>query len=342
MALKSFFLAILFIASSAQAQVLYKFRFHGGLKNWTDCQANQDRIYQTYLSRLDSQIARLTMGYEIELNYRGEGWAADQFADAIIEKTAERMIIEQYARHLRSFKFNQGNELPFSSFHPTLNIDLILEQAVISTTFKLERARQPSVFAAKKLKNYLLKNIATQLASNVARQVFTKTFVSTLISGAIAKNIGRNLTMQALKATSLRFGKDVLKSSVKGLWTLITIPLSGSTLPEETKWTDVLSDEPKLMLNPEVMRDAKIGYGYPWMTHCAALANRSLFVEYDIKKMLSRMEVDFLEQARRLDESDVTEEEASPWIQQRPVIDNTRVHVNIERYRYPVWAQLKI
>ncbi len=287
------FIFVTLFMSFAHSQTIFKVNSDYNKMSLNECQANQNTVFKYHLEQMDSQIARLINGIQIETLNGKEEEILKLYRQYLLELLVERLSIEEMSKqldriHLKSVvEGNYTAKVPKMVFTTeNLNLDLekniarLIEEILTENTFNFKK------FFIDELKKDVLKDLRKALLKKVYNYVQHQ-FISGFITHAMMSPTSQ--------MTLVSFGSHMLHGFAKGmLIKLITMPFRGYRLTAEDAWMDILRDYPEVILNPEWMIPAEL-QDEVWYSQCISFHRKTKYMETDVLKVsLHNLEMNFL------------------------------------------------
>lgn len=291
-------------------------------------------ILTKYRSQIDSEIKRLVAGLEYESSRKESALQIPHYRKLLMSLIVKRIFVQSLESQLKAVDLDKVvRTSPRVNVFNTDAIKIDLEKEM---SIHLDQ-----VLDEKNIGHYFLKDLKTNLIKETVKTVAVKTYQS-IGSGLLAKIVTNGISQAALKSTVLSLGSKIFVSAgTTSLLSLLTFPLHAYRLPPETIWTDILEENPELILNPEWMRYAGSSDD-PWFTHDYAVQRRTKNMERSLKKFLQIEENSFQKSVMgisKIKEFKLQQKEPKYDDHLRAKQDGTYVHKNYIILDFPpFWA----
>lgn len=273
------------------------------------------QILRSYKSQIDSIISRLVTGIEYESGLKNNKLTVSLYEKMLVKLMVKRVFINELQNQLApvdlsKYAYNKKGEKVFQTDKLKIN----LEKEITSQLDEILK------------KNTLGYHFINDLKIRIVRVTLIEASLDTFKavgSGLLAQIVAQGVGGAAFKTAMMSLGSEIFVSvGVGAILNILTFPLHAYRAPPESIWTDILRENPEMIINPEWMRYAGSSDD-PWFTHAYSLLRRTKDMEKAMDTLLKKEEQEFIRQVTSIEKAKNFKVEST----QKPIVavDNTYV-----------------
>jgi hypothetical protein len=294
-------LAIVLLCLMSQmlwAQDIFITRSNPNDIDMAQCHANHYSILKKYADILDSQISLLAKGIHFEVVSAENPAKILEYKEVLIKLVIDRAIVKELTKQFMAVDFeatygkNATNANRIKKVFDLDNFNINLELSTHSILEDaIEKHHHDTTF-----KNYVLHTLEHELVATAIKKLSVNSLKSiakgawiTITTGKLATAGINGITTK----TMLSFGHHVVEAAIVGaVVIMLAAPLTGARPSPVGIWSDILSENPAFIINPEWMN--KLGSpDLPWETHCYAIQEHTQLMEKYLKRFIRNVESEF-------------------------------------------------
>ena len=254
------------------------------------CLKEHRKILKSYDAQLESEVVRIMNGLEIEKEKN-----ISEFGIRSYEKLAGNVLLKKLLAQSLVKQITDAINNP--DFQKDPRVIFVARNILTTENIKLDKKVKFSK-KMEELSHDYMKELIIETVIDLGKGAY-ESIGSGMVAKAMAGGLLKGITARTLTKATISFGVDAIKGAgISFIANLITKPLKGARLPPETIWTNILEENPGLILNPEWMNEAG-SPDAPWSTHCYALERRSHLIDEAVETLLLKEEGLFKNEIRK-------------------------------------------
>lgn len=255
------------------------------IRNYQNTQDNHLFILKTYREQIESELKRLIEGIEYESGSQNLSKTQSlkvYFSELILKN----ILIHELEKQLSAINLDQ--HLKSDKRKPVFNTQELTIDLQKEINSQLKSLNQYGLIS-----DYLLKDLRDIVVKETLMLAGKKVFQS-IGSGLLTKIVTQGISSAALKSAAISIGSELFTKVGRGMIiSILTFPLHAYRLPPEHVWTDILKENPEIIINPEWMKYAG-SKDEPWFSHGYALLRRTKVMEDRFNSLLHKEEQAFI------------------------------------------------
>lgn len=261
------------------------------IRNYKNTQENHLVILKSYSAQIESELRRLVEGIEYESS-NAKSLKLASLKEYFSELIIKNILVNELYRQLNSidldFHLKRNRTQPVFK---TENLSIDFQKEINS---QLKNLNQTGLIS-----DYLIKELKSTLTQEILKAGAKKVF-SAMGSGLLTKIITQGITSAGIRSAVVSIGSEAFVKAGQGMiLTILALPLHAYRLPPEHVWTDILKENPEIILNPEWMKYAG-SHDDPWMSHGYALLRRTKVMEDRLEDLIQKEERSFINRIKVL------------------------------------------
>lgn len=261
------------------------------IRNYKNTQDNHLIILKSYRFQIESELRRLVEGIEYESS-TNKSLKLNPLKEYFSELLIKNILVTELFRQL--IAINLDLHLKSNRSQPVFKTENLSIDFQKEINFHLKNLNQTGLIS-----DYLLKELKSTVAQEIIKAGSKKVF-SALGSGLLTKIITNGITSAGIRTAVVSIGSEAFIKAGQGMiLTILTLPLHAYRLPPEHVWTDILKENPEIIINPEWMKYAG-SHDDPWMSHGYALLRRTNIMEKRLEDLIQNEERSFISRIKDL------------------------------------------